>query len=123
MERRRRETINDGINTLREIVPNCEKNKGSILARTAEYVQELKDSEASNIEKWTLEKLLGNQAMSESRREIENLSSVVRALEGEVDHLREVLHRYHEKFGSLEQGGKRNLEDEEMEARKRSKDS
>ncbi|KAH8196355.1 hypothetical protein TruAng_009467 [Truncatella angustata] len=65
VERRRRETINEGINELAKIVPGCEKNKGSILQRAVSYISQLKENEAQNIEKWTLEKLLTEQAISE----------------------------------------------------------
>ena len=58
MERRRRETINEGINELAKIVPGNEKNKGSILQRAIAFITQLKENEAQNIEKWTLEKLL-----------------------------------------------------------------
>ncbi|KAI1364733.1 hypothetical protein F5Y08DRAFT_339352 [Xylaria arbuscula] len=65
VERRRRETINEGINELAKIVPGCEKNKGSILQRAVSYIIQLKQNEAQNIEKWTLEKLLTEQAIQE----------------------------------------------------------
>lgn len=65
MERRRRETINEGINELSKIVPGCEKNKGSILARAVQFITQLKENESQNIEKWTLEKLLTEQAIAE----------------------------------------------------------
>jgi hypothetical protein len=65
VERRRRETINEGINELAKIVPGCEKNKGSILQRAVSFITQLKDNEAANIEKWTLEKLLTEQAIQE----------------------------------------------------------
>lgn len=65
VERRRRETINEGINELAKIVPGCEKNKGSILQRAVSFITQLKLNEATNIEKWTLEKLLTEQAISE----------------------------------------------------------
>ncbi|KAI1335538.1 hypothetical protein F5Y15DRAFT_428210 [Xylariaceae sp. FL0016] len=65
VERRRRETINEGINELAKIVPGCEKNKGSILARAVAFITQLKENEAQNIEKWTLEKLLTEQAIQE----------------------------------------------------------
>ncbi|KAI1128091.1 hypothetical protein F5Y10DRAFT_241548 [Nemania abortiva] len=65
VERRRRETINEGINELAKIVPGCERNKGSILQRAVSYILQLKQNEASNIEKWTLEKLLTEQAIQE----------------------------------------------------------
>lgn len=65
MERRRRETINEGITELSRIVPGCEKNKGSILQRAVAYIAQLKENEQKNIEKWTLEKLLLDQAITE----------------------------------------------------------
>ncbi|SCZ94393.1 BZ3500_MvSof-1268-A1-R1_Chr12-2g03869 [Microbotryum saponariae] len=80
VERRRRETINEGINELKNIVPGCEKNKGSILSRAVQYIQQLKDreatlkdKEATLIEKWTLEKLLSDQTTSDLKREVEKL--------------------------------------------------
>lgn len=65
VERRRRETINEGINELAKIVPGCEKNKGSILVRAVQFITQLKENESSNIEKWTLEKMLTEQAIAE----------------------------------------------------------
>lgn len=65
VERRRRETINDGIRELSELVPNCEKNKGQILRRAVDYIRELKDTEAARMEKWTMDKILSEQAISE----------------------------------------------------------
>ncbi|KAF2836892.1 hypothetical protein M501DRAFT_938662 [Patellaria atrata CBS 101060] len=65
VERRRRETINEGINELAKIVPGCEKNKGSILQRAVSFINQLKENESQNIEKWTLEKLLTEQAIAE----------------------------------------------------------
>ncbi|KAF9207527.1 basic helix-loop-helix protein [Haplosporangium sp. Z 27] len=41
VERRRRETINEGINDLAKVVPNCDKNKGSILRQAVKYIQEI----------------------------------------------------------------------------------
>jgi hypothetical protein len=73
VERRRRETINDGISELSKIVPGCEKNKGSILARAVQYIQQLKENESHNIEKWTLDKLLTDQAMAELQQNNEKL--------------------------------------------------
>ncbi|KID89319.1 Helix-loop-helix protein that binds the motif CACRTG [Metarhizium guizhouense ARSEF 977] len=65
VERRRRETINEGINELAKIVPGCEKNKGSILQRAVSFISQLQANEQRNIERWTLEKLLIEQAISE----------------------------------------------------------
>ena len=47
MERRRRETINEGINEIAKIVPGCDKNKGSILQRAVSYITELAAKERS----------------------------------------------------------------------------
>uniref|UniRef100_A0A2D3VHH5 Related to CBF1-centromere binding factor 1 n=1 Tax=Ramularia collo-cygni TaxID=112498 RepID=A0A2D3VHH5_9PEZI len=65
VERRRRETINEGINELSKIVPGCEKNKGSLLARAVQFITQLKENETQNIEKWTLEKMLTEEAIKE----------------------------------------------------------
>ena len=46
VERRRREVINEGIENIAKIVPGTEKNKGAILGRTAQYIQELQDQVA-----------------------------------------------------------------------------
>lgn len=56
VERRRRETINEGINEIAKIVPNCEKNKGSILQRAVEYIREFMQKEHNwSVEKGTLD--------------------------------------------------------------------
>lgn len=78
VERRRRETINEGINELAKIVPGCEKNKGSILQRAVQYITQLRQNESKNIEKWTLEKLLTDQA-------IEELDSGMTKVKAELD--------------------------------------
>ncbi len=77
VERRRRETINEGINELAKIVPGCEKNKGSILARAVAFITQLKENETQNIEKWTLEKLLTEQAINELSVSNDKLKSEV----------------------------------------------
>lgn len=85
MERRRRETINEGINELAKIVPGCDKNKGAILQRGVQYITQLKENEKKNIEKWTLEKMLTDQAISE--------------LSMSVDKMKEELARSHNEAG------------------------
>lgn len=62
VERRRRETINNGIQQLSDLIPGGEKNKGRIIMRAIQYIHELKASEASNIEKFTLEKMIFERA-------------------------------------------------------------
>ncbi|CAH1763348.1 14618_t:CDS:2 [Entrophospora sp. SA101] len=87
VERRRRDTINAGINELAKIVPGCEKNKGSILNRAVQYIQQLKENEATNIEKWTLEKLLTDQAIQELQAQVELLKAENGRLREELDEL------------------------------------
>ncbi|CAG8763330.1 26178_t:CDS:2 [Dentiscutata erythropus] len=87
VERRRRDTINAGINELAKIVPGCEKNKGSILNRAVQYIQQLKENEATNIEKWTLEKLLTDQAIQELQTQVEVLKSENGRLRAELEEL------------------------------------
>ena len=73
MERRRRETINEGINELAKIVPGCDKNKGAILQCAVKYILQLKENESRNIEKWTLEKMLTDQAIAELTTGVDKL--------------------------------------------------
>ncbi|TEB33754.1 hypothetical protein FA13DRAFT_110575 [Coprinellus micaceus] len=78
VERRRRGNINEGINELGRIVPNGtgEKAKGAILARAVQYIHHLKENEARNIEKWTLEKLLMDQAMGDLQTQLEEVKKL-----------------------------------------------
>lgn len=75
VERRRRGNINEGINELARIVPNGsgEKAKGAVLSRAVQYIHHLKENEARNIEKWTLEKLLMDQAMGDLQAQLEEV--------------------------------------------------
>ncbi|ORX95235.1 hypothetical protein K493DRAFT_283003 [Basidiobolus meristosporus CBS 931.73] len=87
VERRRRETINEGINEIAKLVPGCEKNKGSILSRAVQYIQQLKDNESTNIEKWTLEKLLTDQAINELSNQVEILKAENEQLRAQLEEL------------------------------------
>lgn len=84
VERRRRETINDGIRELSDLVPNCEKNKGQILRRAVEYIRELKENEAGRMEKWTMDKILSEQAISEVSASNEKLKAELKRAWREV---------------------------------------
>ncbi|KAJ1981276.1 basic helix-loop-helix protein [Dimargaris xerosporica] len=86
VERRRRETINEGINELMLLLPSPPKNKGKIVHQAALYIRQLKENEATNVEKWTLEKLLTEQAINE-------LSAQVDMLKAENEQLRLKLDR------------------------------
>lgn len=77
VERRRRETINKGIDELSKVVPDCDKHKGQILSRAVEYIKRLKENEQKYMEKMTLEKVLAEQAITE-------LSNTNKALKNEL---------------------------------------
>ena len=85
VERRRRETINEGINELSKIVPGCEKNKGSILQRAVQFITQLKDNETQNLEKWTLEKLLLDQAITELSSSCDRLKAEAQQAKQEAE--------------------------------------
>lgn len=91
VERRRRENINEGISEIARIVPGCEKNKGSILNRAAVYIRQLKDTEAATLEKWTLEKLLTDQAISELNRQVEVFKAELERVKLENNYLKREL--------------------------------
>ncbi|KAJ2776052.1 basic helix-loop-helix protein [Coemansia javaensis] len=80
VERRRREVINGGIDRLAELVPGAEKNKGRIIAQAVDYIHRLRTNEEKNIEKWTIEKLLADQAISELTAQVEQLRAENRQL-------------------------------------------
>ncbi|CAO3569851.1 unnamed protein product [Mortierella alpina] len=76
VERRRRETINAGINDLAKLIPNSEKNKGSILKQAVRYItsiqadierltNEANHMEAANAATRELEKALLDKALVE----------------------------------------------------------
>lgn len=65
VERRRRETINEGINEIAKIVPGCEKNKGSILQRAVQYITQLADEKKDTQTKWAQESMISRHALDE----------------------------------------------------------
>lgn len=109
VERKRRETINDGINGLKKIVPGCEKNKGSILSKAAEYIISLQLNESSNIEKWTLQQILSEKTMSEAITENQRVVA-------ENKELRAIVQQYQDRFGVLTMDGTRMVVDSNAEA-------
>jgi transcriptional regulator CBF1 len=91
VERRRRETINEGISEISKIVPGCEKNKGAILHRAVQFIAQLKENESQNIEKWSLEKLLLDQAITELGSTAEKLKNELTLVTQQRDMFRELL--------------------------------
>ncbi|CAI5759188.1 unnamed protein product [Candida verbasci] len=88
VERRRRESINIGIKQLAQLIPTTDTNKAQILQRAVEYIKRLKENENNNIEKWTLEKLLTEQAVSELSASNEKLKQELERAYREIEHLK-----------------------------------
>lgn len=61
VERKRRQTINEGLDELAKLIASPhsqpEKNKGAVLQKAVNYIIELKRNENANIEKYTMDKL------------------------------------------------------------------
>ncbi|KAK6461878.1 hypothetical protein DFJ63DRAFT_288460 [Scheffersomyces coipomensis] len=85
VERRRRESINLGIKELATLIPTQDTNKAQILQRAVEYIKRLKENENNNIEKWTLEKLLTEQAVSDLSSSNEKLKSELERAYKEIE--------------------------------------
>ncbi|EGG03123.1 uncharacterized protein MELLADRAFT_78668 [Melampsora larici-populina 98AG31] len=88
VERRRRETINEGITELKKIIPGTEKNKGEILKQAVKYIQELKETEERNQDRWRLEKIRLEESIQEQSNKFETLSRDYLNLEAENESLK-----------------------------------
>lgn len=91
VERRRRESINQGIKELAVLIPTPDTNKAQIIQRGVEFIRRLKENENNNIEKWTLEKLLTEQAVSELNASNEKLKAELERAYREIEQLRRKL--------------------------------
>lgn len=65
VERRRRETINVAIKELQEMVPTAHNNKAQVIRKAADTIRKMKEQEETNVNKWTLEKIITDQAIAE----------------------------------------------------------
>lgn len=90
VERRRRESINLWIKELANLIPTSDTNKSQILQRAVEFIKRLKENESNNIEKWTLEKLLTDQAVSELSASNEKLKAELQKAYREAEHWRRI---------------------------------
>lgn len=75
VERRRRETINNAIRELQAIVPTTHTNKSQIIRKAVEHIKKLKEREETMRNKWTLEKIITDQAINELANSNEKLKS------------------------------------------------
>ncbi|ORZ16679.1 hypothetical protein BCR41DRAFT_53163 [Lobosporangium transversale] len=100
VERRRRETINEGINEIAKAVPNCDKNKGSILRQAVKYIQtilaenerlaaekELLDATRAEMNGYILEKSVSEATFEGLSKEHERLKKEYEDLRKKMDEL------------------------------------
>lgn len=86
VERRRRETINKGIDDLGKVVPDCDKHKGQILQRAVDYIKALKEKEETLMKQLTLEKLISEQSVNELSSTNKSLKAELAQAWKELDH-------------------------------------
>lgn len=94
VERRRRETINNAIRELQELVPTTHTNKAQIIRKASEFIKKLKEKEESLVNKWTLEKIITDQAISELANSNEKLKSELEKAYREIEQRKNVLESF-----------------------------
>lgn len=83
MERRRRETINEGISAISSLLPtHNEKNKGSILSNAVAYISKLISEKDALADKWASEKVVVDESIREFMRRLEHMHQVAEAWKG-----------------------------------------
>lgn len=90
VERRRRESINHGIKELAALIPTADTNKSQILQRAVDFIKRLKENETNNIEKWTLEKLITEQAVTELSASNDKLKQELERAYREIEHWKRI---------------------------------
>ncbi|KAG0680479.1 basic helix-loop-helix protein [Pichia californica] len=94
VERRRRETINNAINELQDLVPTTHTNKAQIIRKASEFIKKLKEKEETLVNKWTLEKIITDQAISELANSNEKLKSELEKAYREIEHRKNVFEKF-----------------------------
>ncbi|KAJ1567739.1 basic helix-loop-helix protein [Cladochytrium tenue] len=96
VERKRRETINNGISELQALIPDGDKNKGKVIQRAVTYILELKQAIDDGAQKSGVDKLLLEQAIQSLGNTVQDLKEEntalrarVRQLEMETNHIHE----------------------------------
>ncbi|GAA5834847.1 hypothetical protein JCM5353_004898 [Sporobolomyces roseus] len=122
VERRRRETINQGLDQLQALLPPPppplvppgtpgaqRQNKSDILGHAINHIKEMRQSAQVDYNTWTLEKLLKDQEIKKGQQEIASLKEENMALRKRLQELE----------GSGEQGGGGEGEEERNAKRRR----
>ncbi|KAJ1549243.1 basic helix-loop-helix protein [Cladochytrium tenue] len=102
VERKRRETINNGIGELQSLIPDGDKNKGKVIQRAVTYILELKQAIEDGAQKNGVEKLLLEQAIQSLGNTVQDLKEENTALRARVRQLEMETNPIHE---SMQVGG------------------
>lgn len=101
VERRRRETINAGLDALSALLPPApppppgsvtggraaKPNKSEILGQGINYIKTLKKAQQAESNKWSLEKMLRDQEIKKGQQEIEKLKEENEQLKKRIEEL------------------------------------
>nr|KAJ3419395.1 basic helix-loop-helix protein [Polyrhizophydium stewartii] len=74
------ETITEGIKEISRLIPEGEIHKGRVLQRAAAYILELKQQLAADAEKWSMERTMMEQIVSDLTKQNERLKEENKAL-------------------------------------------
>jgi bHLH factor len=96
VERRRRETINNAIRELQEMVPTTHTNKAQVIKKASEYIKKLKDKQENLLNKWTLEKIITDQAVNELSNSNNKLKTELERAYREIEHRKNVFENFTE---------------------------
>ena len=109
VERRRRETINEGINEIARFLPGSDKNKGSILHNAVKYIHELQEKER----KFGNERATFDIALKELSNRIELMRKSSEQAWAEVNKWQRRCREAGLPFDDYDDGGPSNLDGEE----------
>ncbi|KIX96778.1 uncharacterized protein Z520_07498 [Fonsecaea multimorphosa CBS 102226] len=112
VERRRREVINEGIENIAKIVPGTEKNKGAILQRTYEYIQELLNEK----NKWDNERATFDIAIKELTSRLDRMKESARTAWAETTKWQSRCREAGLPFDDYDDGGLPGIDDEDLTA-------
>lgn len=112
VERRRREVINEGIENIAKIVPGTEKNKGAILQRTYEFIQELLNEK----QKWQDERATCDIALKELTNRLDRMKESARTAWAETSKWQSRCREGGLPFDDYDDGGLPGLDEDDVGA-------
>lgn len=94
VERRRRENINIALRELQEVVPTTHSNKAQVIRKAVEHIQKLKENEENLVNKWTLEKIITDQAINELANSNDKLKLELGKAYREIEHRKNIFENF-----------------------------